>query len=164
MIFGPRIHKLEPKDQELARNVTGEILTVPIGRDDSFEMNITGPPPTGEYRRVKLPETINTGDFDGWLLLDDMVHLRPGNDSAAPVQQMTSNVFHAEESSSTSFLVPPDGISVVSDIDDILRDAQIWRWKHALKGAISQRFVPWKNMPGKCSIFSSCTLMLDLLK
>lgn len=154
MIFGTKVRDLRPENQALARNMTREILALPIGINSTFKMDVTGP--TGERRRVRLPPTINTGDFDGWLPLNDMNLLQSGNHSDVSVQRMTLAVVNAANSHSTGFLVPPDGISVVSDIDDILRDAQIWRWRPLLEGAISRRFVPWKNMPGNYPTSSSC--------
>ena len=151
MIFGTKVKDLPQEEQDLARNMTAEILTLAVGEDSVRSMDIKEQGEREvERRTVDLPPTINTGDFDGWLPLGDMSQLRPGNDSATPVQQLDLLIHGANGSESTGFLVPPNGISIVSDVDDILRTAQIWNWRHMLESAISREFEPWKNMPGNC--------------
>ncbi|KAL9091460.1 MAG: hypothetical protein Q9165_004846 [Trypethelium subeluteriae] len=135
------------EEQELARNMTKEFLTLPKGQHSAFSMDVTGPGSTGEQRIYPLPPTINTGDFDGWLPLEDMSQLQRGDDPSVSVQEVSIGVHKVTDANSTGFLVPRNGITVVSDVDDILRQTQVWRWKHLLVGAISKKFVPWMNMP-----------------
>lgn len=46
-----------------------------------------------------------------------------------------------------SFLVvPPRGLTVVSDVDDILREAEIWDWQEAIKNLFIRNFVPWTSI------------------
>ncbi|KAI9685886.1 MAG: hypothetical protein M1822_004164 [Bathelium mastoideum] len=146
MVFTTHVEKLPPHEQDLARNATAEILTLPVSQDAPYWMDVTDT--TGDHREVQLPYTINTGDFDGWLQLGDMSQLHPGNDSATPLQRVTLGVKKAQDANSTGFLVPPHGISVISDIDDVLRVTQIWRFIRTLKSAFSQEFLPWEGMPG----------------
>lgn len=57
---------------------------------------------------------------------------------------------HAEGTTSgnaTAYLVPPEGITVVSDIDDILRVTKIYQPKEGLLNTFARPFVPWMNMP-----------------
>ncbi|KAF1992036.1 hypothetical protein K402DRAFT_300244, partial [Aulographum hederae CBS 113979] len=45
------------------------------------------------------------------------------------------------------YLLPPTGITFISDVDDILRVAKIWSPGRALLATLSRPFVPWGNMP-----------------
>ncbi|KAF2234196.1 hypothetical protein EV356DRAFT_447034 [Viridothelium virens] len=147
MLFGANIRKMPAEEQELAQNMTKEFLTVPMANHSVFGMDVTGPGPAGERRMYPMPPTINTGDFDGWLPLEDMSQLQRGDDPSASVQKVSIGVHKVTDANSTGFLVPRHGLTVVSDVDDILRVAQIWRWRHLLVDAISKEFVPWMDMP-----------------
>ena len=149
LLFSKKWHDLQEREQALARNISAELLTLPVDAGLRYSMNLRGS--SGQHRRMPLPAVINTGDFDGWLPLGDMDGVQLGNDTAAPIQQVKLEIADAEDAISTGFLVPPDGISIVSDVDDILRESKVWRWKHLLVSTISQDFTPWRNMPGKYS-------------
>jgi hypothetical protein len=45
------------------------------------------------------------------------------------------------------WFVPPEGISVLSDIDDILRFTQIYVPQNGLDNSFAYPFVPWSDMP-----------------
>lgn len=47
----------------------------------------------------------------------------------------------------TVYLVPPDGITIVSDIDDILRVTKIYEPKEGLLNSFARPFSSWMNMP-----------------
>lgn len=46
----------------------------------------------------------------------------------------------------SAFLVPERGLTIVSDVDDILRTCELWNWKRALLSFSVVPFVPWLNM------------------
>ncbi|GAB7356995.1 hypothetical protein MBLNU459_g7827t1 [Dothideomycetes sp. NU459] len=45
-----------------------------------------------------------------------------------------------------TFFVPPQGLSIVSDIDDVLRVAEVWNPKQAILNLLTRPFQPWLNM------------------
>jgi len=48
---------------------------------------------------------------------------------------------------STAYLVPPGGVVVLSDIDDVLRVTKICQLSEGLLNSLARGFVPWLNMP-----------------
>lgn len=46
----------------------------------------------------------------------------------------------------TAYLVPPEGVTVVSDIDDILRVTKIYQPKEGILNTFARPFRPWMNM------------------
>ena len=45
-----------------------------------------------------------------------------------------------------TYLVPPRGLSIVSDVDDVLRVAEVWNWKQAIMDLFARPYEPWLNM------------------
>lgn len=60
----------------------------------------------------------------------------------------------------TAYLVPTQGITVISDIDDILRVTKIYQPKEGLLNTFARSFVPWMNMP---SIYANWSTSLPSL-
>ncbi|KAF2155349.1 hypothetical protein K461DRAFT_292219 [Myriangium duriaei CBS 260.36] len=52
---------------------------------------------------------------------------------------------HSREASLA--FVPPKGLTIFSDIDDILRVAEIWNPKQAILSTLARPFKPWRDMP-----------------
>ena len=86
------------------------------------------------------------GDLDAFVPLD-LEDVTPG-DSTTENQRVLVNAKDAEWGQAESLLVPPQGISVVTDLDDIIKETIIW---HPIKGGIMNTWihpdVPWSNMP-----------------
>lgn len=49
--------------------------------------------------------------------------------------------------SSPVLLVPPRGLTISSDIDDVLRVAEVWNWKQAMLWLVARPYQPWGSMP-----------------
>lgn len=47
----------------------------------------------------------------------------------------------------TGYLVPNQGITIISDIDDILRITKIYQPKEGLLNTFARDMIPWLNMP-----------------
>jgi phosphatidate phosphatase APP1 len=47
----------------------------------------------------------------------------------------------------TAYLVPTTGLTIISDIDDILRVTKIYEPKEGLLNSFARDFYPWMNMP-----------------
>jgi hypothetical protein len=45
------------------------------------------------------------------------------------------------------WFVPPEGVTILSDIDDILRFTQIYVPENGLNNSFARPFVPWADMP-----------------
>lgn len=53
----------------------------------------------------------------------------------------------APAGNSTGYLVPNQGITIISDIDDILRITKIYQPKEGLLNTFARDMIPWLNMP-----------------
>ncbi|GAB7337571.1 hypothetical protein MBLNU457_g2881t1 [Dothideomycetes sp. NU457] len=67
------------------------------------------------------------------MMLETSIH-----DDLGPVPKMTS---------ATVLLVPPEGLTISSDIDDVLRVAEVWNYKQALLWLVGRPYQPWGIMP-----------------
>ncbi|PHH84904.1 hypothetical protein CDD83_1193 [Cordyceps sp. RAO-2017] len=170
-LIGTSVEKLSPSEQEQARNVTRSIFIVQQGDKNvtmRFESNVAvssnasggASNAGGGGQTVNLPyNTTAEGDFDTFITLSNTTgpgggHMVPGNETA---RIQTLNVY-AEGTSSgnaTAYLVPPEGVTVVSDIDDILRVTKIYEPKEGLLNTFARPFAPWMKMPDIYANWSS---------
>lgn len=58
----------------------------------------------------------------------------------------------------TAYLVPPEGLTIVSDIDDILRVTKIYKPKEGLLNTFSRPFAAWMDMPDIYANWSSSSI------
>jgi hypothetical protein len=65
-----------------------------------------------------------------------------------------------ESGNATAYLAPSKGITIVSDIDDILRVTKIYEPKQGLLNTFAKPFTPWMNMP---DIYANWSTSLDNL-
>ncbi|EDU44766.1 conserved hypothetical protein [Pyrenophora tritici-repentis Pt-1C-BFP] len=70
----------------------------------------------------------------------------PGNQTNN-VQRLNVYTNGTMTGNATAFLLPTEGITVVSDIDDILRVTKIYEPKEGLLNSFARPFTPWMNMP-----------------
>lgn len=128
-----------PEDQQVqARNLTSEIFVVQQDNEQvtvNFVNDVTVNPDTdsgginaaGGSQNITMPyNTTLEGDFDSFVVLKNTTgtnggHLMQGNETDH-VQLLNVYVEGAAETgNATAYLVPETGITIISDIDDILR-------------------------------------------
>ncbi|KAL8387926.1 hypothetical protein RB595_009571 [Gaeumannomyces hyphopodioides] len=159
-LIGTDIKDLPPQEQDQARNLTGSIFILQQG-DQNVTMHLEPAPAagssgepggggavnaTGGTQNVNLPtRTTAQGDFDE-LVPIQLNSLQQG-DTAQDVQRLNIYAKGSTLGNATAYLVPPRGITVVSDIDDILRVTKIYKPKEGLLNSFARAFVPWQNMP-----------------
>jgi Uncharacterized conserved protein (DUF2183) len=154
------VEQLQPSEAEQARNLTRSIYVVQQG-----EVNVTvdiepapsagssgeqggggAVTPAGGSQRVTLPDpTTHQGDFDVFVPLSDQ-GLADGN-TTSPPQRINVYVNGTEAGNATSYLVATDGLTIISDIDDILRVTKIYKPKEGLLNSFARPFTQWMNMP-----------------
>ncbi|KAF1848191.1 uncharacterized protein K460DRAFT_277698 [Cucurbitaria berberidis CBS 394.84] len=154
------VDKLPPDQQAQARNLTRSIYIVQQGKKNvSMSLEpapsqggdgepgggnaITAP---GGTQNLTLPyETTAEGDFDVFLPIKQN-GLLAGNETNN-VQRLNVYTNGTLSGNATAFLVPTEGITFISDIDDILRVTKIYNPKEGLLNSFARPFTPWLNMP-----------------
>ena len=103
----------------------------------------------GGNQIITLPNpTTPEGDFDVFVQLQNVSGggLLPGN-TTGPPQRLDVYASSTDEGNATSYLVPTEGMTIISDIDDILRVTKIWEPAEGLNNTFVYPFRPWMNMP-----------------
>jgi hypothetical protein len=151
-----------PQDQaDRARNVTasifviqqGDVAVAPIHLDPAASQGASpqaggsgAVTPSGGNQTVTLPyNTTVEGDFDVFVPINGE-GLMNGNETDQ-IQRLNTHVEGASIGNSTAYLVPTTGLTVVSDIDDILRITKIYEPSQGLLNSFAKEYVPWENMP-----------------
>ncbi|CAO2654546.1 Nn.00g112790.m01.CDS01 [Neocucurbitaria sp. VM-36] len=154
------VDKLPADQQAQARNLTRSIYIVQQG-DQNVSMSLEPAPSQGGdgepgggnaitapggTQNLTLPyKTTAEGDFDVFLPIEQNGLLR-GNETSN-VQRLNVYTNGTLSGNATAFLVPTEGITFISDIDDILRVTKIYDPKEGLLNSFARPFVPWMNMP-----------------
>jgi hypothetical protein len=162
-LIGVDINQLNQTQQEQARNVTAEIFVVQQG-NVSVQMHLEPAPsagssgepggggaitPPGGSQNLTLPyNTTAEGDFDAFVPIQNVSGggLIAGN-ATQQVQRLNVYANGSDLGNATAYLVPPQGFTIISDIDDILRVTQIYQPKNGIFNTFANPFVPWQNMP-----------------
>ncbi|KAF4637202.1 hypothetical protein G7Y89_g882 [Cudoniella acicularis] len=164
-LVGTSIEALPPAEQTQARNLTAEIFVVQQGGVNvSFHLepassqgadgtnagsNATAPG-GGSQNITLVGETTVEGDFDQFIPLANVSgpggYLLPGN-GTSELQRMNVYTDGTLTGNATSYLVPPTGLTIISDIDDILRVTRIYQPADGLLNSFAKAYTPWMNMP-----------------
>lgn len=141
-LIGVDIADLPQTQQDQARNLTSEIFVVQQDNEQvivNFVNDVTVNPDTdsggisaaGGSQNITMPyNTTAEGDFDSFVILKNTTgtdggHLLPGNETDH-VQLLNVYVEGAASTgNATAYLVPDTGITIISDIDDILRKSTL---------------------------------------
>ncbi|KAI1431983.1 hypothetical protein GGR50DRAFT_31296 [Xylaria sp. CBS 124048] len=162
-LIGVDIDELPQDQQDQARNVTASIFVVQQGNVSvvvNFQNDVDVRPDAsggvinaaGGVQTIDMPyNTTSQGDFDAWLTLSNTTgpnggHLIAGN-ATNSIQALNMYVNGTDTGNATAYLVPPTGLTIVSDIDDILRITKIYDPKEGLLNSFARPYVPWENMP-----------------
>ncbi|KAF6809622.1 hypothetical protein CSOJ01_06794 [Colletotrichum sojae] len=154
---------LPPDQQAQARNVTKSIFVVQQGDQNvtvNFVNDVSVRPGAsggavnarGGAQTISMPYlTTGQGDFDAFVKLQNTTgsgggHLVPGTETNS-IQTLNMYVNGTMTGNATAYLVPPQGVTILSDIDDILRVTKIYQPKEGLLNSFARPFTPWENMP-----------------
>ncbi|KAH8724412.1 hypothetical protein GQ44DRAFT_683224 [Phaeosphaeriaceae sp. PMI808] len=159
-LIGTKMSDLTPDQQAQARNLTRSIYVVQQG-DRNVSMSLEPAPSQGGdgepgggnaitapggTQNLTLPyKTTDQGDFDIFVPIQQN-GLLPGNETNN-VQRLNVYTNGTLSGNATAFLVPTEGITFISDIDDILRVTKIWEPKEGIMNSFARPFTPWLNMP-----------------
>jgi len=151
-LIGTSVAELPPSQQDQARNVTREIYVVQQANESVTVDILPGPELVGNgaggQQTITLPYlTTSEGDFDVFIPLQNTSgELLPG-EGEIPPQPMNVYAQGTDTGNATSYLVSDQGLTVISDIDDILRVTKIYEPKEGLLNTFARPFTPWMNMP-----------------
>lgn len=159
-LIGTSIQALPPSQASQARNLTAELFVIQQG-NQNVTFNLAPAPtagasgeqggggavtPTGGSQQILFPTpTTDEGDFDSFVQIKED-GLAAGN-STNEIQRLNVYTEGDINGNATAYLVPPTGLTVISDIDDILRVTKIYEPKQGLLNTFARPFTPWLNMP-----------------
>jgi Uncharacterized conserved protein (DUF2183) len=127
-------------------NVTIDIEPAPAAGSNGEPGGGGGVTPSGGSQQVTLPDpTTSQGDFDVFVPISDQ-GLDDGN-TTGPPQRINTYVNGTVAGNATSYLVTTEGLTIISDIDDILRVTKIYEPKEGLLNSFARPFTQWMNMP-----------------
>jgi len=160
-IYGTSVQDLPASQQAQTRNLTAEIFVVQQGNVNVSTIRLEPAPSqggsgqpgvgggttaAGGTQDVTLPyPTTPEGDFDAFVPIDSN-GLTAGNQTNE-IQRLNTYVEGATLGNGTAYLVPNEGLTVISDIDDILRVTKIYEPAQGLLNSFARPYVPWQNMP-----------------
>jgi hypothetical protein len=162
-LIGTKIKDLPPDQQAQARNLTQEIFIVQQSNQNiSFHLEpapmqgASGQPgggnavtPSGGSQNITFPyPTSLEGDYDAFVTIQNVSGggLLAGNETNN-VQRLNVYASGTLTGNATAYLVNPEGITFISDIDDILRVTKIYNPKEGLLNSFARPFTAWMNMP-----------------
>jgi hypothetical protein len=159
------ISDLTTSQANQARNVTAEIFVVQQSHVNvSFHLEPAtsaggdgesdgggAVTPDGGAQNIDYPgETTVEGDFDAFVTIANVSgsggYLKQGNDTT-DIQRLNVYTNGTDTGNATAYLVPTEGITIVSDIDDILRVTKIYEPSQGIYDTFAAPFAPWLNMP-----------------
>ena len=160
-VFLPNFHvsELQPNEQTNARNLTSAILSLPVaGQQLEFHLKVRpGQNTTSALSawtgRVVWPVVTDArGEVDGFIPVPieptgGTAPWLPDGSRVSDILQLDVHTQGTDTGNSTIYLVPPEGVIVLSDIDDILRVTKIYQPTEGLLNTFARDFVPWLNMP-----------------
>ncbi|XWW94523.1 hypothetical protein V2A60_002466 [Cordyceps javanica] len=178
-LIGTSVKDLNDDEKKQARNLTREIFVVQQAHENVTVQFVVpkanaSAPRGGAYvnakagaQEITLPyETTAEGDFDVFVSLRNesaktgngtSAYLMAGN-ATTSIQTLDMYVNGTDTGNATAYLVPPRGVTVVSDIDDILRVTKIYKPKDGLLNTFARPFAAWMDMPDIYSNWSSSAL------
>ncbi|MCJ1240793.1 hypothetical protein MMC14_008797 [Varicellaria rhodocarpa] len=157
-LVGTSVQDLPPSQASQARNLTAEIFVLQQ-KDENVTFSLA-PAPTagatggdggaieapGGAQILKFPtETTDEGDFDDFVQIQSN-GLLAGN-ATDHVQVLDVYTQGTDTGNATAWLVPDKGLTIISDIDDILRVTKIYEPKEGILNSFARPFTPWMNMP-----------------
>lgn len=175
-IFLPGLNtsNLTTSQRTESRNVTKQLLSLPWKGE---VLNFTLVQPNGGDHcgtcspvnvTLKTPTT-DAGDFDEIVVMGKLEGVADGNGTGAgfvtkldllstidPSSKSASFTFESRfelicpaftVGNASSYFVPEEGLTIISDIDDILRVTKIYQPGEGLQNSFANNYTAWMNMP-----------------
>lgn len=131
---------LNDTERRQSRNMSALMIAIPTP-DVTLNFSLVNPL-TGDSLLLEFPnKTDDRGEFDKFIQLVGQI---PNNNTVASWPLFTTGI---NDGNSSLWLVPPEGVTILSDIDDILRFTQIYVPQNGLDNSFAHPFIPWSDMP-----------------
>ncbi|KAJ7043550.1 hypothetical protein C8F04DRAFT_1072484 [Mycena alexandri] len=144
-LIGTNISSLPADQQTQARNLTAEIYVV---QQPNVDVTMIVEPLTsagkanGTSQTVAVGPTSPEGDFDSPVIVFNLDGvLQPGN-ATSTTQRLDLHVNGTDTGNATAYLVPTEGLTIISDIDDILRVTKIYEPAQGLLNSFASSIHP----------------------
>ncbi|CAE6422433.1 unnamed protein product [Rhizoctonia solani] len=131
-------------NRAMARNVTAALITLPV-QNYSLQFTLRYNAQPAANITFPLP-TDSRGEYDQFVPFTSPGLVPNGNETNV-VQGLELFTPAIQSGNASSYLVPPQGITLVADIDDILRVTRIYQPADGLRNSFALPYVPWMNMP-----------------
>ncbi|EEH40568.2 hypothetical protein PAAG_09021 [Paracoccidioides lutzii Pb01] len=158
-LLGASLKKFPPAHYAHALNATRSVLMIkqshskvsfhvtPDMDQDAAGAGLEGTPVEG--LNIDIPGLTNLeGDFDSFIEIRNVsgAFPIPGNETRK-TQRLKLYSRGTDTGNSTAYLIPPEGLTLISDIDDVLRVSKIFSIQEGLANLFGRPFFPWMNMP-----------------
>ncbi|CAE6452580.1 unnamed protein product [Rhizoctonia solani] len=128
-----------------ARNMTSSIYAVPqkgIGVQFDFIYN------RQSIAKAKVPGwTDDRGEFDVFVNVNVSTGTVPNGDQTEFTQGIELFANGSFVGNASSYFVPTHGVTLITDIDDILRTTRVYDPDDGMRNSFVYPFKPWLNMP-----------------
>ncbi|KAF4556174.1 Hypothetical protein D9617_1g080490 [Elsinoe fawcettii] len=155
-------YELNETEKRNARARAGDLLRAPV-RDLNLDVNFYS-----ESCNATVP-LIGATDREGGFAEDIIIpsscdpipsprsaYMRPKIDELSfYVDSHNSDIDSDELVDGKVYFVPPQGLSVISDIDDVLRVAEVWNVKQAVLWTLARQYKAWLDMPNMMNKWKS---------
>ena len=141
IINGFSTSNLNSTQQQLLQNRTQELASIPIPNANLTAVVSANGSVVTNSSGIRLNSTDDFGEFDQFVAVPSL----GGNSSTSPRIVQTGIVNVTGPGNGTALLVPSTGISVVSDIDDVMRITKVYIPNQGLFNSFVQ---PYVNVPG----------------
>ncbi|CAE7128496.1 unnamed protein product [Rhizoctonia solani] len=131
-------------NRAMARNVTATLITLPV-QNYSLQFDLRYNAQSAVNITFPLP-TDSRGEYDQFVPFTAQGIIPNGNETNV-VQGAELFTPGIASGNASSYLVPPQGVTLVADIDDILRVTRIYQPADGLRNSFALPYVPWMNMP-----------------
>ncbi|ELU39533.1 hypothetical protein AG1IA_06439 [Rhizoctonia solani AG-1 IA] len=130
-----------------ARNMTSSMYAIPqsgVGVEVDFVYN------RQSIARARLPQrTDERGEFDAFVNVNVSTGTVPNGDQTEFTQGIQ------KVGNASSYFVPTHGFTLITDIDDILRETRIYEPDAGMRNSYIYPFKPWRNMPDVFRLWQS---------
>jgi hypothetical protein len=147
-LIGTKMSQLSGPQQTQARNLTAEIFVLQQGGVQPIFSLVPTPTQGGAQVIQTIIAPYNTtveGDYMAFIPINS-TGLTLGN-ATDQIQEVPIYANGSIDGNATAYFVPSTGVTIVSDIDDILRVTKIYEPAQGILNTFANPFTPWMNMP-----------------